>query len=307
MKGLRRWFVRPALSVVVVFYDMPREAQRTLYSLTPEYQRGVAAADYEVIAVDNGSRQPLDPHGVERFGCNFHSVFYPAATPSPCAALNAAVNIARGRYVMCCIDGARMLSPGILRHTLHLLPQLAHPFIYTLGMHLGRELQNQALLHGYNQQIEDTLLDSVDWRRDGYQLFRIACLAGSSSKGPFGTMTESNGFALRKTDYLALGGYDERFASPGGGLCNLDWFNRVHDSAQFQPVRLLGEATFHQFHGGVATNVPPDQHPWPSMAEEYRTIRGRDFTSGYREPLYWGECPEPFRPFLTTNRWDPPC
>ena len=300
----RRWFARPALSVVVVFYDMRREAERTLYSLTPEYQRGIAAAAYEVIAVDNGSRQPLDPAWVGRFGPNFHYDFYPATTPSPCAALNAMARVARGRYLMCCIDGARMLSPGILCHTLHLLPQFAHPFVYTLGMHLGRELQNRALLNGYNPQVEDALLDSVDWRRDGYQLFRIACLAGSSSKGPFGAMTESNGFALRRADYLALGGYDERFASPGGGLCNLDWFNRIHADTRFQPVRLLGEATFHQFHGGVATNVPPDQHPWPTMAEEYRAIRGRDFASGYREPLYWGECPEAFRPFLAINPWD---
>ena len=299
MMRLRHWFARPALSVVVVFYDMQREAERTLYSLTAEYQREVTETAYEVIAVDNGSRQPLDRRQVERFGPHFRYRFYPATTPSPCAALNAMVKAARGRYVMCCIDGARMLSPGILRHTLRLLPQFAHPFIYTLGMHLGRELQNQSLLNGYNQQIEDALLDSVDWRHDGYQLFNIACLAGSSAKGPFGAMTESNGFALRKADYWALGGYDERFASPGGGLCNLDWFNRVHGNPQFQPVRLLGEATFHQFHGGVATNVPPYQHPWPAMAEEYRAIRGQDFASVYREPLYWGECPETFRPLVT--------
>ena len=61
MKALWRWFARPALSVVVVFYDMRREAERTLYSLTPEYQRGVAGKAYEVIAIDNGSYQPLDP------------------------------------------------------------------------------------------------------------------------------------------------------------------------------------------------------------------------------------------------------
>ncbi len=299
MKGLRRWFVRPpVLSIVVVFYDMRREAERTLYSLTPEYQRGVAATAYEVIAVDNGSSVPLDPDWVRRFGPHFHYQFYHANTPSPCAALNAMARVARGRYLMCCIDGARLLSPGILRHALQVLPLFTHPFVYTLGMHLGRELQNQALLNGYNQQVEDALLDSVDWRRDGYRLFDIACLAGSSSKGPFGVMTESNCFALRKTDYLTLGGYDERFESPGGGLCNLDWFNRIHDSAWFQPIRLLGEATFHQFHGGVATNVPPNQHPWLTMAEEYRMIRGKNFESEYREPLYWGECLESFRPFL---------
>ena len=190
MRTWRRWCTRPALSVVVVFYDMRREAERTLYSLTSAYQHGVTDTAYEVLAVDNGSRQPLDPAWVKRFGPQFHYRFYPATTPSPCAALNAMARLARGRYLMCCIDGARMFSPGILRHTLQLLPQFPHPFVYTLGMHLGQELQNQALLNGYNQQVEDALLDSVDWRNDGYELFRIACLAGSSSKGPFGPMTE---------------------------------------------------------------------------------------------------------------------
>lgn len=296
--GWWRRFARPRLSVVVVFHDMRREAERTLYSLTPAYQRGMTADDYEVIAVDNGSPQPLDPAAVRRFGPQFHYRFFPTDSPSPCAALNVLVRAARGRYVMCCIDGARILSPGILRRSLDILPVFPHPFVYTLGMHLGKELQNRALLNGYNQQTEDRLLDSVDWRNDGYRLFAISCLAASSRHGPLGPMTESNCFALAKSDYLALKGYDERFQTPGGGYCNPDFFNRAHEAARWQPVRLLGEATFHQFHGGVATNVPPDRHPGRIMAEEYRTIRGCEFATAYREPLYWGECSADFRALM---------
>lgn len=298
MRGLGRWFHRPVLSVVVVFYDMRREAERTLYSLTPAYQRGVSAWEYEVIAVDNGSRYPLDSAEVRRFGPQFRHQFYPTDSLSPCAALNVMVRSARGCYVMCCIDGARILSPGILRRTLDILPLFAHPVVYTLGMHLGRELQNRAMLNGYNQQVEDALLDSVDWRSNGYRLFGISCLAASSRHGPLGPIGESNSLTLRKTDYLTLGGYDERFQTPGGGYCNPDFFNRLHEEARFQPMCLLGEATFHQFHGGAATNVPPDQHPGPIMAKEYRAIRGRDFQPVYREPLYWGECSNEFRPLL---------
>ena len=39
---------RLALSVVVVAYDMARELPRTLRSLAPGYQRGIAADEYEV-------------------------------------------------------------------------------------------------------------------------------------------------------------------------------------------------------------------------------------------------------------------
>ena len=50
---------RLAVSVVVVVYNMPREAPRTLHSLSASYQRHIDADDYEVIVVDNGSNPPF--------------------------------------------------------------------------------------------------------------------------------------------------------------------------------------------------------------------------------------------------------
>ncbi len=66
---------------------------------------------------------------------------------------------------------------------------------------------------------------------------------------------------MKRDDYLAMGGLDERFDTPGGGLANLDFFNRVHEREALRPIMLLGEATFHQFHGGVASNAPISRHP----------------------------------------------
>src|SRR4051794_24376586 len=94
---------------------MRREAPRTLHSLTPAYQ-GVDPETYEVIAVDNGSNEPLDPTVVEAFGPNFRHVMFLPEWPSPSAALNHAVGLGAGERVMLCIDGARILSPGILRY-----------------------------------------------------------------------------------------------------------------------------------------------------------------------------------------------
>lgn len=53
---------KPKLSVVVNAYNMTREMKRTIHSLSPGYQCGVKASDYEVIVVDNGSVQPLSKH-----------------------------------------------------------------------------------------------------------------------------------------------------------------------------------------------------------------------------------------------------
>jgi hypothetical protein len=278
----------PALSVVAVFHEMRREAARTLVTLDIPYQRGIAATDFEVIAVDNGSAAPLRPDDVAAACARARLVLEPAGDPSPCAAINRAVAAAPGEYVMVCIDGARMLSPGVLREALAALRAHAHPFVYTLGMHLGPKPQNESMLEGYDQAAEDALLAGVPWREDGYRLFDVASLAYSSREGYFGQLSESNCFALRRDDFLALGGMDEAFASPGGGLVNLDFFNRAHGLPGVRPVMLLGEATFHQFHGGVATNVPRAEHPWARMAAEYEAIRGKPYANEAGPPDFAG-------------------
>jgi hypothetical protein len=53
------------LSVVVVVYDMPRQAMNTLFSLSTTYQRNVDSNDYEVIVVENKSQNNLDKIAVE--------------------------------------------------------------------------------------------------------------------------------------------------------------------------------------------------------------------------------------------------
>jgi hypothetical protein len=53
-------FFKPALSVIAVFHNMAREAPRTLFTLSAQYQRGFYPDDYEVIVVDAGSSAPLE-------------------------------------------------------------------------------------------------------------------------------------------------------------------------------------------------------------------------------------------------------
>jgi len=274
------------LSVIVVFHDMQREAPRTLETLSPAYQRGVTAADYEVIAVDVGSEPPLAEPLVRASGGQFRLLRFPR-TPSPAAAVNAAVRTARGAAVMVCIDGARMLTPGVVRLARMALAGFPERFAATASWHLGPKVQNESMLEGYDQTIEDRLLDSVDWRGDGYRLFEIGCLAQSSAAGWLGPIDESNAIALRREAWDRLGGYDERFMSPGGGLVNPDFFKRACDLLG-PPVILLGEGTFHQFHGGVATNTPRVHRPVRPMLEEYRTIRGKAFEPSTGRPTLMG-------------------
>jgi hypothetical protein len=279
----------PRLTVVVIFFNMRREAPRTLWSLTPGYQLHVEADAYEVIAVDNGSDDKLDPDDVRSFGTNFRLVSFDSDSPSPAPAINHAAQLAQGTRLMVLIDGARILSPGILHYTTRAFEAFDNPFVYALSMHLGHRVQPEAMLDGYDQTVEDQLLATVDWQRDGYELFRIASLAPSAGDGYFSdTIAESNAVALTLDQFEKLGGYDERFRSRGGGLVNLDFFNRAIADATADPVLLLGEATFHQFHGGVATNVPRAEHPWEEFVAEYRQLAGRPYATPARWPHYLG-------------------
>ena len=290
----------PRLSVVVVVYDMAREAPRTLYSLSTAFQRGVTAEDYEVLVVENGSPEPLDAARVEALDGQFRYFFLDDAPPSPAHAVNFGVARARGRDVGVLIDGARIASPGMLQSALAALGAFPRPVVGTLAFHLGPDFQTRSVAQGYDSRQEDALLERIDWRHDGYRLFEISAFAGSSEDGWFLPLAESNAVFLPKRLYAELGGFEETFATPGGGLVNLDFYRRACELPGSELVTLLGEATFHQVHGGAMTNRPPEEAArlWELLVEEYRRIRGVSFRRPERRALFFGEVTPGVVPWL---------
>jgi hypothetical protein len=273
----------PKLSVVVIVYNIPREVRRTLLSLSASYQRDIAPGDYEVIVVDNGSDPALDPEMVASFGGNFRLIRVAPAPPSPAHAVNRGIAAARGDIVGVMIDGARIASPGLLHFALHGAYLYDKAVVAALGWYLGFDFQRFAMRAGYDAAREDALLASISWPEDGYRLFEISTLDESSVEGWFCPIAESNGLFLKRELWDALQGMDERFDAPGGGLVNLDVFDRALALPDAQLVILLGEGTFHQLHGGVATNSPAEQQPenWQKWAGQYEQIRRR----GYQVPV----------------------
>ena len=274
------------LSVVVVCYNMAREIPRTLETLSARMQRGVNAEEYEIIVVDNGSTRPFDQAACQALGKNIRFTSTPLPNASPARAIAHGVDQARYPNLGLLLYGARRAAPGLLaraREALALSPQTV---VGTIGFHLGSEVQMDAVHKGYDQAAEDLLLESVDWRADGYRLFDISCLAGSSAGGWFVLPPETNAVFLRKALYRRLGGYDARFTSSGGGLINHDFWNRVCQDKAAQIVMLLGEGTFHQVHGGAATNALVS--PWDAFVSEYETIRGQPYRPASSPFLLYG-------------------
>ncbi len=297
MQLLSRWR-QPRISVVVVFHNMRREAPRTLHALTTAYQRGVRVSDYEVLVLDSNSDEPLDGAWVESLQDNFRYLPIQSDAPTPNKAMNAGLHAARAPLVACMIDGARIPTPGMLGWMLQAHAQFGPAYVMTLGLHLGPKPQQYSVSEGYCQAVEDELLAGLNWQVDGYRLFSAASLAGSSARGFFGRISESNCFCCPTGTLRSLGGFDERFVAPGGGLINLHVHNQLVMHPELTPVMLLGEASFHQFHGGVSTNVPRSRSPWAGFQKEYEAVTGQAFVEQWRAPQFLGHMPEAAQAFI---------
>jgi len=275
------------LSIIVIGYNMRRELPRTLLSLSAGYQQHIGRDDYEIILVDNGSSDPLRAEDVLDINANIRLVSTPDPAPvSPCKAINMGIKLSDASLIGVWIDGARLASQGLLHTAIKASNFGNRVIIGTLGFHLGPDTQMKSVQQGYDQAVEDQLLRSIDWPNDPERLFEISVFAASSKSGWFNPVTESNAIFTSREIWDELEGFDERFSSPGGGLVNLDTWRRACTLPNTDIVMLLGEGTFHQVHGGVATNAA--KSPWKEFHEEYVTIRGEPFRPARPRVFHFG-------------------
>jgi cephalosporin hydroxylase len=285
------------LSVVVVFYNMRREAARTLRSLSRTYQEGLDDVSYEVIALDNGSSEEgkLDAALVQSFGPEFRYVEMGAdAAPSPVTALNRGIRESRGTNLALMIDGAHVLTPGVLRYGLAGLRTFEPAIVATQQWYVGPGQQGDELDDGYDTEYEDRLFDTIDWPHDGYRLFEISHFIGD--RDWFDGMWESNCVFVPRALLEQVGGFDERFTVAGGGYANLELYERLGSAPDISVATIIGEGSFHQLHGGTTTNQadPVERRSRVfGYSQHYAEQRGKPF-AGPGKPLHYvGRMPSP--------------
>jgi cephalosporin hydroxylase len=265
---------------------MARELPRTLYSLSPGYQQHEPGAAWDVVVLDNGSEPAVDEEAFQSILPGVKVLRPASPRPSPAIAINEAMASLDADLLGLWIDGARLATPAVIQRAVEAWRIDRGRAIGTLAFHLGDDVQMRTVSQGYDAAAEDALLESVEWKSDGYRLFDISVLAGSSKNGWFGCINETNGLFVDRDFWQRLGGLDERFAAPGGGFVNLDLWERAVALSGNRPWMILGEGTFHQVHGGVATNGPAESRA--AMRAEYAAIHGRRFVPPEYTPQFVG-------------------
>lgn len=279
------------LSVIVNFYNMQREAGRTLTSLSRDYQRQAGDLDYEVLCIDNGSTLPLDPEWIASFGPEFRLVRPARQFASPCSAINEAALQARGKYLAVMIDGAHLLTPGVFDQALQAWRENPDAVVALRHWFVGGD-QRWLAMAGYSREQEDHLFERIRWPLNGYDLFRVSAPIGENPEPWFDGLSESNCLMLPTALYDSIGGFDEAFDQPGGGFANLDLWCRASQAASGPLVSLIGEASFHQFHDGTTTNVDDAEKDLRvrAYANAYRTLRGEEYAGVHRSRLSFRGC-----------------
>jgi glycosyltransferase involved in cell wall biosynthesis len=259
------------------------------------YQIDSEQLDYEVLVLDNNSSECLSAEDVEACGPEFKYHFLKDAPPSPAYALNFGAEHSTGDILCFMIDGAHLITPGVFKFALSAFRAFNNPVVMTRYFFLGPEEQNESILKGYNQQAEDGLLKGINWPEDGYRLFEIGVpLQGEVPKITwFNKMIETNCLFVSRKAFADIGGADERFDIPGGGFLNLDLYKSLADLPDSVPVQMIGEGSFHQYHGGTTTNVTPEERDAKVDAynEQYLNIRGAEFEVSDKDLFYLGHLP----------------
>jgi cephalosporin hydroxylase len=269
---------------------MRREAARTLHSLSRRYQEDVGDVSYEVIVVENGSTsdERLSEEFVRSFGPEFRYIdLGDDAPPSPVTALNRGIREGRGKSFALMIDGAHVLTPGVLRFGLAGLRTYDHAIVVTQQWYVGPGQQGEAIDNGYDEAYEDRLFEKIQWPANGYRLFEIGNFVGD--RDWFDGLWETNCMFVSRELLQQVGCFDESFTIAGGGYANLELYERLGSSPDISVTTIIGEGSFHQSHGGTTTNQTDADERRSRVfgyGHEYAQLRGRAFR-GPGKPIHF--------------------
>ncbi len=280
---------KPKLSIILIVYDMPRQALNTLTSLAVPYQRNISSDDYEIVIVENSSGNNLDPQAVAAAAPNSRYFLRDEPSVSPVHAINFAFEQCRGEMIGLMIDGARMVTPRVLEYVLQAQGICPNALIAVPGYNLGPVEHQLAADYNYSEAKERNLLQQCNWQHNGYRLFDISSIGGANPTGYIDPLLESNCVFASRDCFAKIGYADTQFTYPGGGSLNLHMFRSLGMLPETNYYFVLaGEGSFHQLHGGVTTQPAEDREATLRLfAKQLNKLWGV-FSVLKREPILLG-------------------
>ncbi len=294
----------PQLSILVIGYQMAEQLANTIKSLSHDYQIGVHATDYEVVVIENRSEDMLSQKLVESLPTNIRYYQRDNDSSSPVAALAEGLELCRGHQLGVIIDGAQLVTPGVIRFAKMAFKYADDPLIAVPGYHLGHKMQHEVEDAGELLTAQREFLESINWTEsdNGYRLFNWACFSPANRNGFLHPLMESNVFFCLKQSFIDIDGANARFQLPGGGAINLHILRKLGMSATRPLILLAGEGTFHQYHGGVTTANPAEYEARVNtFNEQLQEIWDMNFKALRREPVILGQFPEPVHAHLQAS------
>jgi hypothetical protein len=190
------------------------------------------------------------------------------------------------------IDGAHLLSPGIISYAKLAFSINKNAFVTVPVYHLGPEEQNKSTLNGYNEETEQELLRKSSWKTNGYKLFEVSTICEANERGFFAPIIESNCFFATKKNFVEIGFADESFQLIGGGAINLHMIRKIGTIPGIKIFTLGGEGSFHQFHGGVTSSSTKVIHV-DEFQQQLHDKWGGEFYPLAKNPIILGHFPHP--------------
>ena len=133
--------------------------------------------------------------------------------------------MARGENLALMIDGAHVLTPGVLHHGMLALTAYEPAVVATQQWYVGPASRTRCSTSGYGQDVEDRLFDRIQWPADGYRLFEISHFIGE--RDWFDGIVESNCVFVPRKLLEQVGGLDDaspcRVAATRTSTCSNGW------------------------------------------------------------------------------------